>query len=203
VCLLSIASVGVVATVAPAGAGEPKPEPNCKIPIQFVSREVDAEVAPPMEKPAHCATLEVTKVVTGTPEPSPPPGTEFSVVVDCKPQQNNNTNGNGDQFFAEAPGSVDSLPAGNKPPFTETLTFGPNGGTQNVLIAAKHAGDCTVSETAPPGCTLTSIDPEKTAIEEPIVYPVTVTNNCNPPPQPAGAEAAVAVAVVTAPRFTG
>jgi hypothetical protein len=59
--------------------------------------------------------------------------------------------------------------------------------------------ECTVSETPPPGCTLELIDARRTAIEKPVVYPVMVTNNCDPPLQPSGAEA---VAVVAAPRFT-
>ena len=89
------------------------------------------------------------------------------------------------------------MPPGQTPPFTDTLTFPATGGTQDVFIT--RSSDCTTSETPPPGCTLTSIDPVKTEVRDDIVYPVTVTNDC-PPPEPAAAPAA---AVVVAPRFTG
>ena len=84
------------------------------------------------------------------------------------------------------------------PPFTTTLAFPADGGTQSVFI--DRQSECTVSETPPPGCTLSSIDPVTTEIEDPILYPVTVTNNCDPG-QPAEPEAAAAV--VEQPRFTG
>jgi hypothetical protein len=90
--------------------------------------------------------------------------------------------------------TAQQLPEGQAPPFTSTLTFPANGGTQSVFI--DRPSECTVSETAPPGCTLRSIDPVTTQIEEPILYPVTVTNNCDPVVEPA-------VAVVQVPRFTG
>jgi Domain of unknown function (DUF5979) len=194
---VSVAATGVVAAAVPAGAG-PKPEPNCKIPFTPTPREANAEVVPtePTEKPAHCATLEVTKVVTGTPQASPPAGTEFTVHVSCAKTPD-------DEADAESFDGVDNLPPGQKPPFEKDLTFPSNGGTQSILVAAKRPSECTVSETPPAGCTLTSIDPEKTAIEEPVVYPVTVTNNCDPAPQPEVAAAGAATAVVTTPRFTG
>jgi hypothetical protein len=66
--------------------------------------------------------------------------------------------------------------------------------TQSVFITARS--DCTVSETPPAGCTLSSIDPVTTEVESPIVYPVTVTNNCDPAVE-------AAAAVVEVPRFTG
>jgi hypothetical protein len=85
-------------------------------------------------------------------------------------------------------------PPGQSPPFTTALTFPEGGGTQSVFV--DRPSDCTVSESPPPGCTLRSIDPGTTEIEQPILYSVHVTNNCDP-----AAEAAVAV--VEVPRFTG
>jgi hypothetical protein len=214
--VIGSAAVGVGVTAGGAGAGlNGNHENNCKIEKEA---PVVTEVVPPMEKPAHCTTIEVTKVVTGTPTPAPPSGTEFSVVVACEPHAN-------DRAAPEIPSSssasadsmdVQNLPPGFKPPFETTLTFGPEGGTQEVLVADKHASDCTVSEEPPAGCTLTSIDPEKfqvggennagtTNIEngngKESVIPVTVTNNCNPP-TPVQPQAAAA-AVVATPRFTG
>ena len=101
--------------------------------------------------------------------------------------------------MAPVPGdgaSAQQLPVGQTPPFTTTLTFPANGGTQSVFL--DRPSDCTVSETPPAGCTLSSIDPVTTQIEQPILYPVTVTNNCNPQVQPEAA-----VPVVAGPRFTG
>ena len=78
--LMSIASIGVIATMAPAGAGEPMSDKNCKISVikdgnDSVPKELSTDEIPrEISFPSHCATLEVTKVVTGT----PPPGTEFS-----------------------------------------------------------------------------------------------------------------------------
>jgi hypothetical protein len=143
------------------------------------------------ERQVRCAELEVTKVVTGTPQPAPPPGTTFAVVVDCAEV---------DDMVARVDdiAAQQLLPQGQTPPFTTTLTFPAEGGTESVFIT--RSADCTVSETPPPGCTLTSIDPETTEVREPIVYPVTVTNNCDPPVQPAAAPAPV---VVDEPRFTG
>jgi hypothetical protein len=117
---------------------------------------------------------------------------------------------------------MQNLPPGFKPPFETTLTFGPEGGTQQVLVADKHASDCTVTEEPPAGCTLTSIEPDafqvggepppRVAIDsengngngKERVIPVTATNNCDPstPVQPEVA-AATAAAVVAAPSFTG
>jgi hypothetical protein len=91
------------------------------------------------------------------------------------------------------------LPPGQTAPFTTTLTFPEAGGTQSVFIT-RPGGDCTVSETPPPGCTLTSIDPVTTHVDRDAVFPVTVTNDCPPPPERA---AAPAVAVEGAPRFAG
>jgi hypothetical protein len=158
--LMSVAATGVVATMSPAGAGvNGDGEKNCK--ISFVK---EAESTPAADQttselprlisfPSHCAILEVTKVVTGT----PPPGTEFSVGVDCAPVKDE-VDGV-DQTTSADTASEDQLPPGNKPPCTTTLTFPANGGTENVLVWAKQPSECTVSETPPAGCTLTSIDP--------------------------------------------
>ena len=151
---------------------------------------IDTIVAPAQNgngRVGQCAQLEVTKVVTGTPQPSPAPGTTFAVVVDCVPTEEN---GMVPRDGVEA----QQLPQGQTPPFTTTLTFPEGGGTQSVFIT--RPSECTVSETPPPGCTLTSIDPVTTQVTDPILFPVTVTNNCDPPVEPA------AVVVVT-PRFTG
>src|SRR5262249_61580348 len=73
------------------------------------------------------------------------------------------------------------------------MTFPEGGGTQSVFI--DRPSDCTVTEAPPPGCTLTSVDPGTTEIRSPILYGVTVTNNCDPPVE-------AAVAVVDAPPIT-
>jgi len=175
------AGVGLAASSAAAGV----PENNCTAPPPVEPKAADIQPVP-----RRCATLEVTKVVSG----APASGTTFAVVVDCvraeiKP-------------VSASPGDVaaDALPPGQTPPFTTTLTFPASGGTQDVFIIG--AADCTVSETSPPGCTLTSIDPVKTEIRSAIVYPVTVTNDCAPPPMQPG-PAPAAVAVVQIPHFTG
>jgi len=110
---------------------------------------------------SQCAQLEVTKTVTGTPAPAPPPGTTYAVVVDCVPVESREmrpTDGVG----------VQQLPEGQSPPFTTTLTFPEGGGRQSVFI--DRPSDCTVTEAPPPGCTLTPVDPGTTEIRSPILY---------------------------------
>lgn len=173
---ISTAAAGLAVATSAAGAG-PAPPPNCTVPV----KEAAAPVTTSDTEPGRCATLRVTKTVTGAPAPQ----TTFAIVVDCVP--------------VEVPRAADALPPGQTPPFTDTLTFPATGGTQDVFIT--RSSDCTTSETPPPGCTLTSIDPVTTEVRDDIVYPVTVTNDCPPPPpEPAAAPAA---AVVEAPRFTG
>ena len=183
--LIGAATVGVAISTGSAGAG-----------VDGIQCEGEngAEVSPAQDgRVRSCAQLEVTKIVTGTPAPAPPTGTTFAVVVDCIPTDENGMNGG-------PPNGVDAqqLPQAQTPPFTTTLTFPADGGTQSVFI--DRQSECTVSETPPPGCTLSSIDPVTTEIEEPILYPVTVTNNCDPGQAP---EPAPAAAVVEQPRFTG
>jgi hypothetical protein len=180
--VVGAATVGVAINAMPAGAGREG------IPCEVEDgREI---VAPAQDGVIRsCAQLEVTKVVTGTPSPSPAPGTTFAVVVDCVPI-------NEDGIMPAPTGGVSAqqAPPGQSPPFTTTLTFPEGGGTQSVFIDRRS--DCTVSETPPAGCTLTSIDPGTTQIQDPILYPVTVTNNCDPAVE-------AAAAVVEVPRFTG
>jgi hypothetical protein len=149
----------------------------------------DTPVAPPDGRTQECAQLEITKRVTGTPVPSPPPGTTYSVAVYCVPVDIKPTtmppiDGAGAQ----------QLPEAQTPPFTTTLTFPADGGTQSVFI--DRPSDCTVSESPPPGCSLRSIDPEATEVRQATLYGVTVTNNCDPAVE-------AALAVVQEPRFTG
>jgi hypothetical protein len=151
----------------------------------------DGVIAPAVRPAQTCAQLEVTKVVTGKPSPGPAPGTTFDVVVNCVP-----INEDGIMPVPKNGAGAQQLPQGQNPPFTTTLTFPEGGGTQSVFIT--RSSDCTVSETPPAGCTLTSIDPVKTEIRKPVMYPVTVTNNCDPP-----VEVQPAAAVVETPRFTG
>jgi len=183
---ISAAAAGLAgATSAAAGPAPEPPPPNCTLPPPT---DTGATVAP-VPRDGRCATLRVTKTVTGTPAP----GTTFSVVVDCALVEKMGT------IPAPEASAADALPPGQDPPFTTTLTFPANGGTQDVLIT--RSSDCTTTETPPPGCTLTSIDPVTTEVRDDIVYPVTVTNDCPPPPsEPA---AAAAAPVVEAPRFTG
>jgi Domain of unknown function (DUF5979) len=182
VFVIGAATVGVAINAMPAGAGREG------IPCEVEDgREI---VAPAQDGVIRsCAQLEVTKVVTGTPSPSPAPGTTFAVVVDCVPI-------NEDGIMPAPTGGISAqqAPPGQTPPFTTTLTFPEGGGTQSVFIDRRS--DCTVSETPPAGCTLTSIDPGTTQIQDPILYPVTVTNNCDPAVE-------AAAAVVEVPRFTG
>jgi hypothetical protein len=185
VFVIGVATVGVVINAVPAGAGREG------IPCEVEDGDGDGAMVAPAQDGAvrSCAQLEVTKVVTGTPAPSPAPGTTFAVVVDCVPTET-------DGRVPPPPDGVDAqqAPPGQSPPFTTTLTFPEGGGTQSVFI--DQASECTVSETPPAGCTLSSIDPVTTEIESPILYPVTVTNNCDPAVEPAEA-------VVGVPTFTG
>jgi Domain of unknown function (DUF5979) len=182
--LIGAATVGVAISTGSAGAG-----------VDGIQCEGENENGGPIVVPTQngraqsCAQLEVTKIVTGTPAPAPPPGTTFAVVVDCVPEERD-----GMIPIPEDEITAQQLPPGQSPPFTTTLTFPEGGGTESVFITGPS--DCTVSESPPPGCTLTSIDPVTTEIEEPILYPVTVTNNCDPAVE-------AAAAVVEVPRFTG
>src|SRR5215475_8228672 len=74
--VMSVAAVGLGIAAPTAGAGEDgirciRPDIKSDTPVQ------------PEPDVGECAQLEVTKVVTGTPAPSPAPGTTFDVVVDC------------------------------------------------------------------------------------------------------------------------
>jgi len=185
VFVVSVVAAGLVVAVPSAGAGV------SGIPCEVEGGDdtLPERVAPAQDgRETSCAQLEVTKTVTGTPAPAPPPGTTYSVVVDCVPLERDGMGPPTDGATAQ------QLPQGQSPPFTTTLTFPEGGGTQSVFV--DRASDCTVSEAPPPGCTLTSIDPGTTEIREPILYPVTVTNNCDPAVEPA-------VAVVETPSFTG
>jgi hypothetical protein len=183
VFVIGATMVGFAANAVSAGAGV------AGIPCEVQDGRDD--VAPAQDgQVVSCAQLEVTKVVTGTPAPSPAPGTTFDVVVDCVPTET-------DGMVPEDGVEAEQAPPGQSPPFTTTLTFPEGGGTQSVFI--DRPSECAVSETPPAGCTLSSIDPATTAIEDPILYPVTVTNNCDPPVEAAEA----AEAVVGVPTFTG
>ena len=181
--VIGAATVGFAASAVSAGAGVDG--------IRCEPPEDGIIVQPAQDgRVASCAQLEVTKVVTGTPAPGQAPGTTFDVVVNCVPV-------GGDGMRPPTDGvSSQQLPQGQTPPFTTTLTFPEGGGTQSVFIT--RSADCSVTEAPPPGCTLTSIDPVVTQVRQPVMYPVTVTNNCDPPVavQPAAA-------VVETPRFTG
>ena len=180
--VIGAATVGLATNAVSAGAGAQG--------IQCEGGDGGGPIVAPAQdgRVTSCAQLEVTKTVTGTPTPAPPPGTTFAVVVDCVPVE-------GDGMRPPMDGvTSQQLPQGQTPPFTTTLTFPEGGGTKSVFI--DRPSDCTVTEAPPPGCTLTSVDPGTTEVRQPIIYPVTVTNNCDPPVEPAAA-------VVEAPRFTG
>jgi hypothetical protein len=181
VFVTGMAAAGLGVTAASAGVNGPPP--NCEVDGGPNGGPVEIEQN---GRAVRCATLQVTKVVTG----QPAPGTTFSVVVDCV------RNENGD-IVVPREVSAQQLPQGNEPPFTKTLTFPETGGAEDVFIS--RPATCTVSETPPPGCTLTSIDPVTTEVLDDVEYPVTVTNNCDP----AAAVVEPAAAVVEAPRFTG
>jgi hypothetical protein len=179
--VVGAATVGFAASAVSAGAGVDGI--RCEGPQDGVAAVQPAQL---------CSQLEVTKVVTGTPAPGPAPGTTFDVVVNCVPVRDRMLPPPTDGAAAQ------KLPQGQTPPFTTTLTFPEGGGTQSVFIT--RSADCSVTEAPPAGCTLTSIDPIVTQARQPILYPVTVTNNCDPPAQPTVQPAA---AVVGTPLFTG
>jgi hypothetical protein len=120
--------------------------------------------------PGVCGVIDVNKIVTG----SAPADTSFSITVQCQapPEE-------------EQPVPRD-LPDGEKAPFTKTLTFGPTGGSQQII--AESGSTCTATETPPPGCTLVSIDPASFSVFEGEITHVVVTNSC---------------AVAIQPNFTG
>ncbi|HEY4398571.1 MAG TPA: hypothetical protein VGO28_12945 [Acidimicrobiia bacterium] len=195
VFVVSVAAAGFAVVAPAAGAGAAQIQ--CHVQDGDVVLPELAQPVPPDGRVVKCAQLEVTKTVTGTPTPAPPPGTTYSVVVDCKPSREVDSVG--------TPGGASAQqtpPEGQTPPFTTTLTFPANGGTQSVFIT--RDADCTVSESPPPGCTLKSIDPGTTEVRSPILYGVTVTNNCDPAVETTPAVAvAPAAAVVATPLFTG
>src|SRR5262245_28652755 len=206
--MMSLAATGVVATVSPAGAGlSGDNKPNCREEHNDSNHEVLGDATAAFEKRGrHCEALEVTKVVTGTPEASPPPGTQFTVHVSCVKIEDN-------EVESDFMDGGNDLPVGNKAPFETDLTFGSEGGTQNLLVITSRRSEieCTATETAPRGCTLKSIDPanttsvdrsyaDSTEVRDPVAHPVTVTNECDPTAQPSPG---AAVAVVQVPRFTG
>jgi Domain of unknown function (DUF5979) len=187
VFVIGAATVGLAVNAVPVGAGADG--------IRCEGEDGDGMIIPEVVRPTQdeesraCAQLEVTKIVTGTPAPSPAPGTTFAVEVSCVPVERDR-----DGMPPTDGATAQQLPQAESPPFTTTLTFPEGGGTQSVFI--DRPSDCTVTEAPPPGCTLTSIDPGTTQIEDPILYPVTVTNNCDPAVE-------AAAAVVEVPRFTG
>jgi Domain of unknown function (DUF5979) len=185
VFVMSVVAAGFAVVAPSAGAGVS----GIQCEVEDGDGVIPEPVAPAQDgRVSSCAQLEVTKTVTGTPAPAPPPGTTFAVVVDCVPVERDGMRSPTDGVTSQ------QLPQGQTPPFTTTLTFPAGGGTQSVFI--DRPSDCTVTEAPPPGCTLTSIDPGTTEIRSPILYSVDVINNCDPPVEPAAA-------VVEAPRFTG
>jgi hypothetical protein len=146
-------------------------------------------------------TVKVTKVVEGDSK-----GAGFQVEVTCEPKQN--------EANAESDGGSHS----------ETLTFGPQGGTEEAkaplnstcTIVETHDGGASKVVVSPDTCDFTNeIKADEAIIIEPIpgeTCEVTVTNTFEPPqagpagpagpPGPPG-EAAAAQAVVSVARFTG
>jgi hypothetical protein len=181
------AGAGFAIGAGSAGGQVPRPEPNCTVP----GDAAEAIIIEPPTREVACATLRVTKVVHGT----APAGTTFTVIVQCSSTDPDRTR-------------AQQLPPGHTEPFTEVLTFPETGGTQDVLIALLSS--CTVSEAPPgPGCALASVTPETTQITGPQVFPVFVTNNCEPPaPSTVNIQGTIVVnepatPVVVRPRFTG
>ena len=169
--IAAAAVMGLVALVLAfeAGPSGAQPPPNCE-------GVLISEVGAATEVDKNCATIEVTKVVTGT----APPGTTFPVLVVCSVREL----------------SAQVLPPADGPPVNKTLNLAA-GETQIILL--DFPTECTITETAPPGCTLVSISPPTVDIQTPIAYPVTVTNNC----EFSAAPAAIAAPVPAAPTFTG
>ncbi len=168
--VLGLLGLVLAIEAAPSGAG--KPPSNCEA-TPPMTQEVEAAL-----EATACATVEVTKVVTGT----APPGTTFPVRVVCP----------------EGETAAQALPQADGPPVDKTLTFPAEGGTQSILLDA--ATDCTITETAPPGCMLVSIDPPTVTVgSDDVLFErvlsVTVINDCE--------FAAAPAAIAAAPTFTG
>lgn len=83
-------------------------------------------------KTVETATLDVTKVVEG----DPPPGTTFTVEVECP-------------VIRDLRSTADDWDAGPEGagPVTATLVFGADGGTQSVGGIRFETRNCTVTET--------------------------------------------------------
>lgn len=179
---------GLVALPTGAGAGNQFQEPNCEF--------FDAGTSETFE--GDCAELEVTKVVTG----EAPAGTTFEVEVECEVTEN----GNNGPINAQQNGD---LPPSHTPPFTETLTFGEEGGTESLFVSPfESSATCTISEEPPAPCELDSIDPETVEVTQEdvdahAVIPVTVTNACPEAAAPVAPPAPPAPAAAAQPRFTG
>jgi hypothetical protein len=82
---------------------------------------------------------------------------------------------------------------------TTELTFGPTGGSDQVVFG--EADECTVTETQTGGA-FDVTPPQTVAIEDPIAYDVTVTNVFDTAPSSETTEATAAAAAVR-PTFTG
>jgi hypothetical protein len=148
-------------------------------------------------------TVKVTKVVEGESK-----GTGFEVEVTCEPNEDN----------------VDAQVSGDG--HSETLTFGPNGGTEEAK--APPNSTCTIVETQDGGASKVVVEPPTCEFHNEEIdlasvpggppegkpCEVTVTNTFEEekeqagPPGPSGApgppgQAAAATAVLTVARFTG
>jgi hypothetical protein len=144
-------------------------------------------------------TVKVTKVVVGDSH-----GEGFQVVVECKQTEE------------------DKITLGSS---SKTLTFGPDGGTQDVKAA--NGVTCTIVETHDGGATTVDVSPSECVFPEELklgatvtsepegkTCEVTVTNTFVPEEEQAGpagpqgpqgppGESAAATAVVSTARFTG
>jgi hypothetical protein len=114
--------------------------------------------------------VAVTKVVSGP----APEGATFTVRVACEASMDG-----GEASTSELP----------PPPFAVDLTHGASGGLRHVYTPGPIA--CTITEPDNGGAATTTIDPPTVLVEDPLAYPVTVTNIFP------------AAAVVAQPNFPG
>jgi hypothetical protein len=133
------------------------------------------------------ATLTVTKAVVGDPG-----GATFDILVDCV----------ADEANGMVPVPIELAQDTDYPnPFSTTLTFGPDGGSQDIVFDGAYT--CEVTETDTGGAS--SVAGEGTVvIAAPIAYAITITNTFVAPDTLAPTTTQEARAdTIARPRFTG
>lgn len=117
----------------------------------------DGESSPNFVGGVEWHSIAITKVLNGT----PPPGTTFTVNVDCVDLSNGL--GADDYTATELPDD-----------FTVDIVYPASGGVH--FAYGDHAVECTITEPEDGGAFSTTIDPQVLVITEPGSYSATVTN---------------------------